>query len=189
MAINDAKQMTITDEKQIIAKRRKKNKLQEINLMETKYFSLGYSENSSAVKIIRSIFGLACITIALFWLIFNIRSVKADYTLWMTVLFLSGFGLYQIRAGLGRTSRFIQISSDKILLKKNSLLPLKEMTSSEIKKIEVYPLNLIFYFQKGGKTVLRFGTTYTDNIEPIKNEIEEFATGNNIDLEIISEDI
>ena len=39
------------------------------------------------------------------------------------------------------------------------------------------------------KQYLRFGTAYTDNIEPIKNEIEEFADTNNIDLEIISEDI
>jgi len=157
--------------------------------METKYFSLGHSENSSVIKILRIIFGLVCIAIALFWLIFNIRSVKAEHNLWITVIFLSGFGFYQIWAGIGKASRFIQISSDKILLKLNSLLPHREVASLEIKKIEVFPLNLIFYFQKGGKTVLRFGTTYTDNIELIKNEIEEFATINNINLEIISEDI
>jgi hypothetical protein len=157
--------------------------------METKYFSLGHSENSSVIKIIRIIFGLVCIAIALFWLIFNIRSVKAEHTLWITVIFLSGFGFFQIWAGIGRAKRFIQISNDKILLKMNSLLPHREVPSLEIKKIEVFPLNLIFYFQKGGKTVLRFGTTYTDNIELIKNEIEEFAIINNINLEIISEDI
>ena len=157
--------------------------------METKYFSLGHPENSSVIKIIRIIFGLVCIAIALFWLIFNIRSVKAEHTLWITVIFLSGFGFFQIWAGIGRATRFIQISNDKILLKMNSLLPHREVPSLEIKKIEVFPLNLIFYFQKGGKTVLRFGTTYTDNIELIKNEIEEFAIINNINLEIISEDI
>ena len=121
-------------------------------------------------------------------MIFNIRSVKADSTLWITVLFLSGFGLYQILAGLGRTIRFIQIGNDKIILKKNSLLPLRIMDPSEIKKIEVFPLNLIFYFHSGGKTILRFGTTYTDNIEPIKNGIEEFASVNNIDFETIAEE-
>ena len=157
--------------------------------METKYFSLSYGENSRLVKIIRILFGLVCLAIALFWMIFNIRSVKADRALWITVLFLSGFGLYQVWSGLGRTSRFIKISSDKIILKKNSLLPHKEMTSDEIKKIEIFPLNLIFHFYRGGKTVLRFGTTYTDNIEPIKNEVDEFAAFNNIDLEIITEDI
>jgi hypothetical protein len=157
--------------------------------METKYFSLGPSDNSTLVKIIRILFGLVCIGIALFWLIFNIRSVKADRILWITVLFLSGFGFYQVWAGLGRTIRYIQIGRDKIILKKNSLLPLKEMESSEIKKIEVFPLNLIFYFHKGGRTVLRFGTTFTDNIDPIKNGIEEFSALNNIDIEEITEEI
>jgi hypothetical protein len=157
--------------------------------METKYFSLSYGETSRLVKIIRILFGLVCIVIALFWLIFNIRSVKPDRNLWITVLFLSGFGLYQVWSGLGRATRFISISKDIIVLKKNSLLPLKKMASFEIKKIEVFPLNLIFYFHSGGKTVLRFGTTYTDLIGPVKNVIEEFATINNIDFETITEEI
>ena len=157
--------------------------------METKYFSLGPSENSAFVKVIRILFGLVCIAIAFFWLIFNIRSVKTDNTLWITVLFLSGFGFYQVWAGLGRTTRFIQIGSDKIILKKNSLLPLKEMASSEINKIEVFPLNLIFHFHRGGKTILRFGTAFTDNIDPIKSGIEEFSAVNNIAIEEITEEI
>ena len=157
--------------------------------METKYFSLGPPENSTTVKIIRFVFGLVCIAIAIFWMIFNIRAAKADRILWITVLFLSGFGSYQVWAGLGRTSRFIRIGNDKIILKKNSLLPLKEMASSGIKKIEVFPLNIIFYFNRGGKTILRFGTTYTDDIEPIKIEIEEFAAVNNIELETMTEEL
>jgi len=157
--------------------------------METKYYSLGPSENSTTLKIIRILFGLVCLAIAVFWIVFNIRSVKADRTLWITVMFLSGFGLYQVLAGLGRTSRFIGIGSDKIFLKKNSLLPVKEMSASEIKKIELFPLNLIFYLNPGRKTVLRFGTTYTDNIDPIKSKIELFASGNKIYLEIKREEI
>jgi hypothetical protein len=63
------------------------------------------------------------------------------------------------------------------------------MASSAIKKIEVFPLNLIFHFHKGGKTILRFGTTYTENIEHIKSGIEEFSSLNNITLEEIAEEI
>jgi hypothetical protein len=157
--------------------------------METKYYSLGPSENSTLIKFIRLFFGLVCIAIAIFWMIFNIRSVKADRTLWITILFLSGFGFYQILAGLGRTSRFIQIGSDKIILKKNSLLPLRIIAASEIKKIEVFPLNLIFYFHNGQRTILRFGTAYTDNIDPIKSGIEEFASLNKTDLETKAEEL
>lgn len=157
--------------------------------METKHFSLGPDETNTIIKIIRVLFGLVCIAIAIFWMIFNFRSVPTDGTLWITVLFLTGFGLYQVWAGFGRTLRYIQIEGDRILLKKNSLLPMTEMKSTEIKKIEVFPLNLIFHFHNGGKTILRFGTTYTDNIDPVKDEIEKFASLNNIDLDLVAEEI
>jgi hypothetical protein len=157
--------------------------------METKYFSLGSPDSGIAIKIIRILFGLVCMAISVFWIIFNIRSVQSDRTLWITVLFLSGFGLYQVCAGLGRTRRYIQIDNEKIMLKKNSLLPVTEMKSSEISKIEVYPLNLIFYFHKGGRKILRFGTAYTDIIDPVKDETEKFATSNNIGFEIVAEEL
>jgi hypothetical protein len=157
--------------------------------METKYFSLGPSENSTIIKLIRILFGLVCLAIAVFWMIFNIRSAASDRALWITVLFLSGFGLYQVWAGLGRASRFIKITGERITLKKNSLLPPREMASFEIRKIEIFPLNMIFHLHKGGKTILRFGTTYTDNIAPIKSEIEEFAAVNKINFETMTEEI
>ncbi|MBK8882477.1 MAG: hypothetical protein IPN67_08875 [Bacteroidales bacterium] len=157
--------------------------------METKYFSLGASETNTIIKIIRILFGLVCIAIAVFWIIFNIRAAGAERSVWITVVFLSGFGLYQIWAGLGRAERFIRIASDRIILKKNSFLPVKEISGAELKKIEVYPLNLIFYFHNEGKTILRFGTTFTDNIDPVKNEIEKFASLNKIEIETIREEI
>ena len=157
--------------------------------METKYFSLGQGENSRLVKFFRLLFGAVCIAISIFWMIFNIRSLKADGTLWITIIFLSGFGFYQIWAGLGRTTIFIEISKNFIRLKKNPILPSVKISSGEIKKIELFPLNLIFYLSYGKKIYLRFGTTYTDNIDPIKSEIEQFASGNNIYLEIKREEI
>jgi hypothetical protein len=157
--------------------------------MKTEYFSLGPSENSPAIKVIRIMFGIVCISIAIFWMIFDIRSVNADRMLWITVLFLMGFGVYQIWAGAGRAKRFIEVGHGKIVLRKNSFLPRMEMAASEIKKIEVFPLNLIFYFHNGGKTVLRFGTTFTDIIDPVKVAVEQFADLHNISLETIREEI
>jgi hypothetical protein len=157
--------------------------------MNTEYFSLGSSENSSPVKVIRILFGLVCIAIAIFWLIFNIRSIRADRMLWITVLFLSGFGGYQIWAGAGRAKRFIEVGNGKIVLRKNSLFPGREMAAAEIKKIEIFPLNLIFYLHNGQKTVLRFGTTFTDIIDPVKGAVEHFANLHNISLEAIREEI
>src|SRR5665811_2413177 len=45
--------------------------------METKYFSLSSNENNKLVKIIQIVFGIVCFVVAIFWLIFNIRLLKA----------------------------------------------------------------------------------------------------------------
>ena len=157
--------------------------------METKYYSLGPSETGITVRIIRTLFGLVCLAIAIFWMIYNLKSVRSDRILWVTVSFLTGFGLYQVWAGFGRTARFIQIGSDRIVLRKNSLLPRIVMISSKIRRIEIYPLSLIFYSSDKGRTILRFGTVYADRIDPVKSDIQEFASINNIDFEEISEEI
>lgn len=157
--------------------------------METEYFSLGPSESNIAVKIIRILFGFLCIAIAVFWLIFNLRSLGSDHMLWITILFLSGFGMYQIWAGLGRAKRFIEISKEKIIIRKNSFLPERKLIPGEIKMIEIYPLSLIFYNQIGRKLILRFGTTYTDIIDPLKEAVEVFAGIHDIKVEIMREEI
>jgi hypothetical protein len=155
--------------------------------MGKKYFSLSSVENNRLIKIIQIIFGIVCFTVAIFWLIFNIRSLKADGTLWITIIFLSGFGFYQVWAGLGQATRFIEISSDKIRLKKNIMLPAVEILPGEIQKIEVYPFNLIFYLKTKKRIFLRFGTTYHETNEKIKDEILSFAELNSINTEIMEE--
>lgn len=155
--------------------------------MGKKYFSLGSFENNRLIKIIQIIFGIVCFTVAIFWLIFNIRSLKADGTLWITIIFLSGFGFYQVWAGLGQATRFIEISSDKIRLKKNIMLPAVEILPGEIQKIEVYPFNVIFYLKTKKRILLRFGTTYHETNEKIKDEILSFAELNSINTEIMEE--
>ena len=127
--------------------------------MEKKYFSLGPSENNRLIKIIQIVFGVVCFAIAAFWLFFNIRSLKADRTLWITITFLTGFGFYQIWSGIGMAARFIEISSDNIRLKKTILLPAVTIDGGEIQKIELYPFNLIFFLKSGKKMLLRFGAT------------------------------
>ncbi len=166
-----------------------KDKLRQTERMETRYFSLGPPESGIAVRMIRILFGIACISIAVFWLIFNIRSSVNDRMLWITILFLSGFGLYQVLAGLGQTKVFIQIGADKIILKKSPVFPGKEMAPAAINKIEAYPLSIVFHLKKGSRIILRFGTTYPGTIEPVKIKTREFCDLNNIDFEIITEEL
>ncbi len=157
--------------------------------MEIKYFSLDASENSRPVKIIRIVFGAVCIAVAGYWFGFNIKSLKADGTLWITIIFLSGFGFYQIWSGLGRATTFIEIGQDKIRLKRNTILPMVEMGAGEIEKIELFPLNVIFFLKTKKRILLRFGTTYYETTEKVKDEILGFAESNKILLEIIEEKI
>jgi hypothetical protein len=155
--------------------------------METKYFLLSSAENNRLVKIIQIIFGIVCFAVAIFWLIFNIKSLKADRTLWITIIFLSGFGFYQVWSGLGHATRFIEISSEKIRLKKNMMLPAVEILAGDIQKIEMFPFNLFFYLKPKKRILLRFGATYQDINEKIKDEILTFAGLNAINIEIKEE--
>ena len=155
--------------------------------MDKKYFPLSSVENNRVVKIVQVAFGFVCIAVAVFWLIFNIRSMKTYGTLWITIIFLSGFGFYQIWAGIGRAIRFIEISSDTIRLKKTAVFPTVVISASEIQKIEVFPFNLIFILKTGGKNVLRFSSTYHETNEKIKEEIFRFAEINFISIENVEE--
>jgi hypothetical protein len=157
--------------------------------MDRKYFPLSSVENNRVVKIIQVAFGIVCFAVAVFWLIFNIWSLKTDGTLWITIIFLSGFGFYQVWAGLGRATRFIEISSDEIRLKKTVIFPAVMISVSEIQKIEVFPFNLIFFLKTGKKIVLRFSSTYHETNEKVKDEILSFAEVNSINIEIVEEKI
>jgi hypothetical protein len=155
--------------------------------MENKYFLLGSGEDKSFVKLIRIIFGLVCIAVAVFWFVFNIKSSKVDGMLWITIIFLSGFGFYQVWAGLSRATRFIEISTVSIKLKKTVFLPALVIPVGEIQKIEVFPFNLIFFLKTGKKNVLRFSSIYHETNEKVKEEIFRFAEINFINIDNIEE--
>lgn len=157
--------------------------------MDKKYFLLGTAEDSRIIKIIRIIFGFVCLIIAAFWIYFNITALKTDSTLWITIIFLGLFGFYQAWAGLGRTVRFIEIGSESIMLKKNVVLPALEIKISDIEKIDIYPLNIIFHIKSKKRVILRFGTTFHDQNEIILDEIIELAELKHITLEVIEEKI
>lgn len=64
-----------------------------------------------------------------------------------------------------------------------------EMPAMEIEKIELFPLNVIFFLKTKKKILLRFGTTYHETNEKIKDEILRFAGLNKITLEIVQEEL
>jgi hypothetical protein len=157
--------------------------------MNTKYFTLGSGATNNFEKLIRIIFGIVCIAISAFWFSFNIKSLKADGTLWITVIFLFAFGFYQIWSGLGRATRYIEIGTGLIKLKKNQIFPAVGIRADEIEKIEVFPFNLKFYLKSQKKIMLRFGATFQETNETIKDEILIFGESHNIPVEFIEEKI
>jgi hypothetical protein len=157
--------------------------------MEKKYFSLGISENNKLTNLVKIVFGIACIAIAVIWAIYNIKSIKADVTLWITISFLSGFGFYQLWSGFGYAVTFIELTKGKIQIKKNSMLPSVEIDADQIDKIELFPLSLVIIRKSSKNILLRFGTTYPEMVKSTKDAIVEFASSNNINLEYIEEKI
>ncbi len=161
----------------------------QISDMETKHFTLGNKENNRLIKIIRILFGSTCIAIAGFWLIFNMKSSAGQGSGWLTVLFLTFFGFYQIWAGLGKAERFIAVSDETINLKKFIFLPTFAIRASELQKIEFYPLKVSFMLKKGKTIILRFGTTFYESNEKVIDELSAYAERNNIATKVIEEEI
>jgi hypothetical protein len=157
--------------------------------MEKKYFFLEVRENPRAMKIIQIVFGIICVATAIFWVIHNVRSLKSDSTLWITIVFLTGFGAYQVMAGFGKTNRYIETGPEKIVLKQNSFLPKIELKAHDIDSVEIYPLSILFRFKNKKKIIFRFGLSNTEIINPVKDEVIDFAELNSIHFEEKKEEI
>lgn len=157
--------------------------------MDKKVFLLEPKENSGVIKIFQLVLGIFCIGISIFWAVFYFRSQKPEGRMWITIIFLAGFGFYQVMAGLGKTTRYIGTGPDKIILKQNSFLPAIELKSGDIEKIEMYPLSINFHLKNRKHSILRFGIMYPEIITPVKDATAEFADMNQIPLEEKDEEI
>lgn len=155
--------------------------------MEKQYFSLELSENNKLTRVFRILMGIVCIAVAIFWVFFNLRLLKTDKILWITIVFLLGFGFYQLWVALGNSKKYIEIGSDLIRMKRNTFFPAVDMAPAGMAKIEIFPLNVIFYLKPEKKINLRLGTTYHETNERIIDSIIDFAESNNVSFEIVEE--
>jgi hypothetical protein len=157
--------------------------------METQYFSLEVHRSNKLTKIFQLVFGIICAGVAVIWLILNLSTMKMTLGLAITVLFLLGFAYYQIVSGLGQAEKFIEVGGEMIRVKKNSIFPVEEVRADEIENIVIYPINIVFMMKSKKKTILRFGTTYTEIINPAKDAIENFCKRNNLSYEERNEEL
>jgi len=157
--------------------------------METQYFSLELHRSNKLTKIFQLVFGIICAGVAVIWLILNLSTMKMTLGLALTVLFLLGFAYYQIVSGLGHAEKFIEVGGDKIRMKKNSIFPVEEVRADEVENVVIFPINIVFMLKSKKKIMLRFGTTYTDIINPAKDAIENFCRKNSLSYEERNEDL
>ena len=153
------------------------------------FFLLGNYESNRLIKIIRMLFGAACIAVASFWIYFTINSSSGTLSIWITIIFLTGFGIFQIMAAAGKTDRYISITDDSISLRKYLFLPSTTIPASETESIEFYALKVRFILKSGKTITLRFGTMYYESNEKIVDGLSAFAEKNDVATRIIEEEI
>jgi len=156
--------------------------------MEKKLFFLEHG-NTRFTKVFQIILGILCLIIALYWLIFNFQAFRTESRLWITIVFLILFGVWEILAGSGRTRKYISTEAGKIILKQNSVLPPVELKPADLEKIELFPLSISFKMKSRSSIMFRFGLSYPEIIEPVKNEIVEFARLGNVPFEVKDEEL
>lgn len=157
--------------------------------MDSDYFSLEVNKSNKLTRIFQVVFGIVCASVALIWFIININTFKTNGALLLTIVFLLGFAFYQVNSGLGHGEKFIEISQAAVRLKKNSIFPSQEINASDIEKVEIFPLNVVFFLRSDKTVFLRFGTTFTDIIEPVRRRIKTFCERNKIPFEFKSEEL
>ena len=157
--------------------------------MESSYYSLEVNKSNRFTRIFQLIFGIVCAVLAVIWLIMNIKTLTTKGSLVLTIAFLLGFAYYLVNSGLGKGEKYIEIGRNKLKLKKNSVLPAIEINAGDILKIEMFPLNIVFILKSGKKVLMRFGTYFTDVIDPVKTAIESFCESNGVPLEVLNENI
>ncbi|MGQ9621718.1 MAG: hypothetical protein ACUVTX_12185, partial [Bacteroidales bacterium] len=128
-----------------------------------------------------------CIGIAIYWFIYNFRNSATDWSSWVSSVFLICFGSYMAWTSLGYGYNFIEFENNIIRLKNNSFLPVKEINSSEIDKITIYPLKFVIRLKSSKIILTRFGLTNIERNENIKDEILRFAGKYNVVTELKNE--
>ena len=157
--------------------------------MKEKYFDLDPDNKTQLVKILQVIFGILCIAATLYYFFSGILSGASKITLLIALLFLLFFGIYQIMSGLGKTKKYFRLTHESISFKQHSVLPVTDIQSDNIDKIELYPLSIKFLLKNSKKIKFRFGISYPEIIDPVKQGVIGFAEDHSIPWIEVPEEI
>lgn len=157
--------------------------------MKEQLFSLEPNKYGKFVRIFQIILGILCLFVSITWLIININLKSVSLQTIAPIIFIIAFGAYEICAGLEKTSKFIDIKRDYITCKQHSIFPPRTINSTDIEKINIYPLSIIFFLKDEKKFIFRFGTSYHEMVGPIKDAIDDLAENISIPIEYLEEKI
>ena len=158
-------------------------------MMKEKYFDLDPHDQLPAVKILQIIFGILCITATVYYILTGLISSTSNTTLWVAVVFLVFFGIYQILSGLGKTKKYFRLTQKNLTFKQHSVLPAIDIPADKIDKIELFPLSIKFILKTTRKIKFRFGISYPEIIDPVKQEVISFAENHGISWIEVPEEI
>ncbi|MBM3419654.1 MAG: hypothetical protein FJY11_00810, partial [Bacteroidetes bacterium] len=147
-----------------------------------KRYSLDNKESPKMVRILQIIFGAMCITIAAIWAVYmTMPGIGNGY--WIATAFIFFFGLFQIYSGMGYAARYIEIDGNVIVLKRSALERKIALVPDRLERVEILPLSIIFTINDGRRITIRFGMSVAASIDCIKDAVEEYATGQKIEIE------
>ncbi len=155
--------------------------------MEKKLYSLEMSNNNRLTRIFRFILGLLCIVIAIYWVVFNLKQSRYDWSSWASSIFLVCFGVYMIWTSFKYGFNFIEFEENIIRLKNNTFLPVKEIECVNISEIDIFPLKFVIHLKSGKKILTRFGLSDLERNENIKDELLRYAERYNIRAQLMNE--
>ncbi|MDF1559306.1 MAG: hypothetical protein P1P83_03785 [Bacteroidales bacterium] len=148
--------------------------------METRRFNLDLTDNDSVSRILKSIFGIICIAVALILSLMIYRSGESTWSTWIAVAFLFLFGVWLVLKVTGLTDRYVTISESEIILKDKFYSPALVIRASDLEKTGFSQLKISFFLSAGKVIALRLGTYYRDNSFKLMEAVEEFCNLNRI---------
>lgn len=148
--------------------------------MEIRRFNLDLAENDSVSRILKSIFGIICIAVALILSLMIYRSGESTWSTWVAIVFLFLFGVWLLLKATGLTDRYVIITESEIILKDKFYSPALVIKASDLTKTGFGHLKISFFLSGGKVIALRLGTYYRDNSLKLMEAVEEFCNLNGI---------
>lgn len=149
--------------------------------MTEKRYYIDLQEENRTGKILRTVFGIACLAVAGWYLYSIMGTTAATGSAWIAVGFLLLFGLWMIASGLGYTRRYITVSDEKIILRQEFYRPPVVFTPASLKSVNFKPLTITFITETG-RISLRLGTYYPGHTASILEAVEQFCKQNRIEV-------